>query len=332
MLILNAAEVRRALPMNDVVDAMKRAFAALSGGRAIVPPRIHLPIERHAGISLFMPAFVEGRTSDYQALAVKAVSLFDGNPARGLARLQAAVMVFEPDTGRPSALLEGATLTALRTAAASGAATDLLARPDSRRLALFGAGVEARTHLEAMCAVRPIASVAIFSRTRAKVDALIEEFAARGDLKLPLRAATSPGDALRQADIVCATTTSRTPVFDDADLPEGAHVNAVGSYTPQAREIPPETVRRATVVVDSRAATWEEAGDLIQPLQAGLITRDHIRAELGELVLGNHPGRTTPAEITFFKSVGIAAQDAAAAQLAVANARRMGLGVEVEWE
>lgn len=338
MRILNAADVRRALPMREAVEAMKQAYAALSSGRATVPPRIHLSLERNAGISLVMPAYVDAEAAADQALTVKVVSLYDGNQRRGLARIQAAVMAFEPDTGRPAALLEGATLTAIRTAAASGAATDLLARPDCRTLALFGAGVQARAHLEAMLAVRPIERVWIFSRTADRARKLIEELekaeAANSEREQsPLRivVAASPEEALAEADLVCAATTSREPVFRDADLRRGTHVNAVGSYQPQVREIPPETVVRAKVVVDSRTAAWLEAGDLIQPLEAGLISREHIHAELGELVLGQKPGRTAAAEITLFKSVGIAVQDALAAQCALRNAQRFGIGAEVDF-
>lgn len=362
MLILNAADVRKALPMPQAVQGMKEAFAALSDGRAVVPPRAHLPIARNHGISLIMPAYVDDADLAAQSLTVKVVSLFDGNPARGLARIQAAVIVLEPDTGRPLALLEGATLTAIRTAAASGAATDLLARPESRSLAVFGAGVQARAHIEAICAVRPIERVLIHSRTPANVQKLISELQAHdqqrrdegahpptvraatakpssteGEKRPPVKepllfiAASSACEAIQGADIICTTTTSKVPVFDDADLPSGVHINAVGSYTPQAREVPAETVCRAIVVVDSRFAAWEEAGDLIQPHEAGLIDRGHIRAELGELVLGRKVGRTSAHEITFFKSVGVAVQDAVAARVALENARRRGLGRAIDW-
>lgn len=331
MLILNATDVRSALSMPSAIDAMKQAFAAFSEGKALVPPRIHLPIAPHSGISLIMPSFVDSNTTAEQALAVKVVSLFDGNQARGLARIQAAVVVLEPDTGRPIALLDGAMLTAIRTAAASGAATDLLARRDCRTVALFGAGVQAIIHLFAMCAVRPIEKIFICGRTPSKVAALIAEFAGRPAIPAELIAAESPLQALGDADIVCCTTTSKTPIFDDADLKPGVHINAVGSYTPQAREVPPETVRRALVVVDSRHAAWEEAGDLIQPMQAGMIGREHIHAELGELVLGRRPGRTDDQQVTFFKSVGLAVQDAVAAQVALENAARLKLGQEVAW-
>jgi ornithine cyclodeaminase len=331
MLILNASDVRTALPMPSAIDAMKQAFAAFSDGKAVVPPRIHLPIARHSGISLIMPSFVDAAATSKQTLAVKVVSLFDGNQARGLARIQAAVLVFEPDTGRPIALLDGAMLTAIRTAAASGAATDLLARRDCRTVALFGAGVQAITHLFAMCSVRPIERIFVCGRTPSKVATLIAEFSGRPAITAELIAADSPQQALADADIVCCTTTSKTPIFDDADLKPGVHMNAVGSYTPQAREVPPETVRRALVVVDSRHAAWEEAGDLIQPMQAGLIGREHIHAELGELVVGRKAGRADDRQITFFKSVGLAVQDAVAARVALENAARMKLGQEVAW-
>ncbi|MGE5193139.1 MAG: ornithine cyclodeaminase family protein [Deltaproteobacteria bacterium] len=331
MLILNAADVRQALPMRDAITAMKEAFAALADGRAVIPHRTHLPVPRHAGVSLIMPAYLDDADPQTQALAVKVVSVFDKNPAQGLARIQAAVLVIDPATGRPQALLEGATLTAIRTAAASGAATDLLARRDSRRLAIFGAGVQARTHLEAMCAVRPIEEVRIYSRTPEKVAALIAEVTGRSGVSARLIAAASPREALQQADIVCATTTSKVPIFDDADLPSGAHVNAVGSYTRDACEIPAETVRRALVVVDGRDAAWQEAGDLIQPFEAGLIGREHIHADLGELVLGRQRGRSDDRQVTLFKSVGLAVQDAVAARHVLDNARWLKLGQEVEW-
>ncbi len=331
VLILNAADVRQALPMSLAIDAMKQAFAAFSDGKALVPPRIHLPIAPHAGLSLIMPSFVDADATSAQALAVKVVSLFDGNQARGLARIQAAVVVLEPDTGRPIALLDGAMLTAIRTAAASGAATDLLARRDCRTLALFGAGVQARTHLIAICSVRPIERVFLHSRTPSKVAELIAAFAKHPVVKAQLIVADSPRQALADSDIVCATTTSRVPIFEDGDLKPGVHINAVGSFTPQAREVPPETVCRALVVVDSRHAAWEEAGDLIQPLQAGLIGREHIHAELGELVLGRRAGRADDRQITFFKSVGLAVQDAVAARAALENAAQLKLGQEVAW-
>jgi ornithine cyclodeaminase/alanine dehydrogenase-like protein (mu-crystallin family) len=329
MLVLNSADVRKALPMSEAVEAMKQAFAALTDGKANVPMRAHLPITQHDGISLVMPAYLNSEQGE--ALTVKVVSLFDHNHKQGLSRIQAAVLVLNPETGQPVAVVEGATLTAIRTAAASGAATDLLANQDAHRLAIFGAGVQAPAHIEAMCAVRPILEVWIYAPTQSKVEDMIARISAQEWCTAELHVAASPGQAVADADIICTTTTSSEPVFDDADVKPGVHINAVGSYTPQAREIPPETVVRSLVVVDSREAAWEEAGDLIQPLEAGLIDRDHIHAELGELVLEQKTGRSRDDQITFFKSVGIAVQDAAATRVAMENAQHENLGSRVEW-
>ncbi len=328
MLVLNGEDVRRALPMAEAIAGMKRAFAALSEGRVVMPHRAHLGIERHGGVSLVMPAYVDIESGE--ALAVKVVSLFDHNAARGIPRIQAAVVAFEPETGRPLALLEGATLTAIRTGAASGAATDLLARPDSRVAAIFGAGVQARTQLEAVCTVRTIESVRICDPRPDAVEGFIADLAAQSPIPDDLRAA-DPREAVADADIVCAATTSAEPVFDDADLKPGAHVNAIGSYQPHVQEIPAATVARALVVVDSREAALEETGDLIQPIAQGLFGPDHIHAELGELVLGRAAGRTSPGQVTLFKAVGVAVQDAVAASIALSRAADLGLGQAVAW-
>lgn len=329
MLILNASNVTIALPMSEAIAAMKSAFAALCQGKANVPPRAHLSIAKHDGVTLVMPAHVDGENEE--ALAVKVVSVFNRNAERNLARIQAAVLVVDPQTGQPIAMLEGASLTGIRTAAASGAATDLMARGDSRTVAILGAGVQARTHLEAMCTVRNIETAWIYSPTRAKVETMIAEMQHRPGVPSDLRVADSAGQAISQADIICTTTTASTPVFDDADVRDGTHINAVGSYQPHVREIPTETVVRSRVVVDQREAAWEEAGDLIQPLEAGSIDRNHIVADLGELVRGQKIGRENDGQITFFKSVGVSVQDAMAASTALTNAKRLGLGQQVSW-
>jgi ornithine cyclodeaminase/alanine dehydrogenase-like protein (mu-crystallin family) len=326
MLVLSGKDVRDSLPMRDAIEYMKHAFAALTRGEADVPLRTHLTATKHDGITLVMPARIEGESS---SLAVKVVSVFDRNVEMGTARIQAAVIVLDPKTGQPLALLEGATLTAIRTAAASGAATDLLAKPDSTHLAILGAGVQARSHIEAICAIRPISTIKIFSPTAANVDNLIKDmemFPGR-----EVSRADSAAEAVGGADIVCATTTSSTPVFDDSDLKPGAHINAVGSYTPEAREINPTTVARAWVVVDDREAAWQEAGDLIQPRDAGLISADHLRGDLGELVLDPALRPTDSTQPTLFKSVGIAVQDAVAASRTLEGANQRGLGTVVAW-
>lgn len=329
MLILNAEDVRRALPMKAAIEAMKQAYAALSDGQAEVPLRTRLPVSPHEGVSLFMPAYV--RTKEREALAVKIVSVFNRNPQRGLPLIFAAVVVLEAETGRPIALLEGGTLTAIRTGAGSGAAIDLLARPEACTLAIFGAGAQGRTQLEAACTVRRIATVWVYDRDSQKAGAFIAEMAGRDPIPTDLRLAASPAQAAADADIICTATTSSTPVFEDADLKPGVHISAIGAYTPEMQEVPAETVRRAKVVVDSRPAALAEAGDLIQPLRQGLIREEHLYAELGEIVLGRKAGRQSPEEITLFKSVGVAVQDVLAAQLALENADKMGIGQRMQW-
>lgn len=329
MLILTADDVRKALPMNEAIEAMKSAYAALSSGTAVVPLRTRLPIPNSEALSLFMPAYVG--SADSQALAIKVVSLFPTNPPRGLAYIQAAVLVFDPETGRAIALLEGSSLTAIRTGAAGGAAIDLLARKNSKVAAIFGAGAQGRTQLEAACTARKIDTACIFDADRAKAQAFVEEMKGKGSLTKDIRVAQSAREAIEHADIICTATTSTKPVFDDKDLKAGTHISAVGSYTPEMQEVPAETLLRAKIFIDSRSASLEEAGDLIQPLRAGLFDESHICGELGEVVLGKKSGRQSDEEITYFKSVGIAVQDAMAAQVALNNARKMNIGKEVDF-
>ena len=329
MIILNGDDVRRVLPMNEAIRAMKHAYASLSDGMALVPLRTWLPIPNSDALSLFMPAYVH--TSEDQALAIKAVSLFPTNPARGLAYIQAAVLVFDTGTGQAQALLEGSSLTTIRTGAASGAGIEVLSRTDGRVAAIFGAGAQGRTQLEAACTARNVETVYIFDPNRDKAGALAEEMRGRGNIPQDVRVASTPREAVANADIICTATTSTKPVFDDADLKAGTHISAVGSYTPDMQEVPAETVARAKVVVDSYSASLEEAGDILQPMRAGLFDESHIHAELGEIVLGRKPGRESDEEITCFKSVGIAVQDALAAKVALDNARKMNIGSEVEF-
>jgi ornithine cyclodeaminase len=327
MLILSKDEVRQALPMTEMIAATKNAYAALSAGKAEVPLRSSISITPHEATSLLMPAYVQQETSE--ALTVKIVSLYPHNIDRGLPLIHAAVLVLQAETGQPLALLEGASLTAIRTGAASGAATDILARPDSRVAGIFGAGVQSRTQLEAICSIRPIQKVLIFDPRQDQVEKFIEDMAGHGPIPSDLQSATDSREVASQADIICCATTSPTPVFADQHLKPGVHINGVGSYTPEMQEIPAETVQRAALFVDSREAALSEAGDIIKPINDGLITEDHIQAELGEVVLGIEPGRQDADQITFFKSVGNAVQDAAAAQLALENANKLGLGSNV---
>jgi ornithine cyclodeaminase/alanine dehydrogenase-like protein (mu-crystallin family) len=227
--------------------------------------------------------------------------------------------------------MDGTYLTALRTGAASGAATDLLARSDSKVAAIFGAGVQGRTQLEAISEVRDLERVLVFDVNRAAAEQFtIVMRGKRGRVPADLEVASNPAAAVREADIICTTTTSGEPVFEDADLRSGVHINAVGAFTPDTREVPTATLQRARLFVDSREACWAEAGDLIIPRDEGAIAESDILAELGELVTGVARGRLSDDEITFFKSVGNAVQDVAVASKVLAQAERQGLGTEVE--
>ncbi len=252
MLILKAEDVRQALPMKEAIEAMKKAYASFSDGRAVVPLRTRLPIPESSALSLFMPAYVRAR--DSEALAIKAVSLFPSNPARGLAYIQAAVLVLDPATGQAMALLEGSSLTAIRTGAASGASIDLLSRADSKVIAIFGAGVQGRTQLQAACTARAVESVFVYDSDAGRAKVFAEEMAGWDRIPKDIQVATSPKEAVEHADIICTATTSSAPVFDDRDVKPGTHISAVGAYTPEMCEIPPETVSRARVFVDSRCS------------------------------------------------------------------------------
>jgi ornithine cyclodeaminase len=325
MRFLSADDVRRAVPMTAAIDAVEAAFIALSNGNAAVPLRTHIEIPERAATSFFMPAHIAGPTP---ALGLKVVSVFPQNLANNEPSIYALVTLLDAGTGRPTAVLDGTYLTALRTGAASGVATRHMARPEARTLAHFGAGGQALHQILAVCAARPIERVWIVNRTAERARALAERLRAEG-LAAEIRIAAGPAEALAEADIICAATSSPTPVFEDAWLRPGTHINGVGSFKPTMAELPGATVARARVVVDQRKAAWSEAGDLLQARAAGLIDEGQVAGEIGEVAAGRVAGRTGPDEITLFKSVGNAAQDVAVAALALARAKELGLGAEV---
>jgi len=301
---------------------MKDAFVQLSRKQANVPLRMPMEIPENNGGALFMPVYLPST----KQFGLKVVSIFTENPEHGLPLIHAMVMVMDAINGRPLALMDGEYLTALRTGAATGLATDLLARKDAEVVTIFGAGVQGRTQLEAVCAVRAIKRAYIFNPTSQKAADFRNEMSDRLSIQVEVAEST---DVLSQAQIICTATTSTTPVFSNNDLKPGMHINAIGSYKPNMREIPAETVLSAKVVVDQRDVCLSEAGDLIIPLQEGLINKDHIYAEIGEIAAGNKKGRESEKEITLFKSVGNAVQDLAAASQVLVNAQKLNLGTEV---
>ena len=315
--VLSAADVRAALPMPKAVDAMRHAYSQLSAGKAVAPPRQHISTDK--GVTLLMPAYLPERSE----FTLKVVSVYDDNPSLALPRITATVLVLDPATGSPIAFMDGTSLTAIRTGAGGGVAADLLARQDAKTVGLFGAGVQARTQLQAAMAVRDITCVNLISRTHASAQQLAAEIAEWTDPP-EVNLVSTPQQVVADADIVLCATTSATPLFDGNDLQRGTHITAVGTFVPEKREVDTTTIQRADrIVVDSREACLEEAGDLIIP-------NAHIDAEIGEIVNGDKPGRQADDEITFFKSVGVAVQDAVAGATVLAEAEAKGLGTLFE--
>ena len=314
--VLTAADVRAALPMPTAIDAVARAYSQLSAGRATMPLRTRLHTDK--GVTLLMPAHLH----DSGDFAVKIVSVYGDNPRLGLPTVAATVLALDPATGLPLALMEGDSLTALRTGAAGGVAARYLAREYANSVALFGAGVQARAQLQAAMAVRTISRVMIVDPFETAAKRLAQEISNWPDAP-EVSVAETPQDAVRRADIVLAATTSKTPLFDGNDLQPGTHITGVGSFTPEMQEIDAVAIRRARVVVDQRDAALAEAGDII-------LGKAEIDAEIGEIVNGEKPGRENDAEITFFKSVGLAVQDAVTAAAVLKSAEAKGLGTVIE--
>lgn len=322
MLILSRTDLERLLTPVATIEAMRTAFAEHAKGQCQVPPRVVLPTGGE-GLFLVMPGAVGGT-----ALGAKFVSVHPTNRERGLPTLSAAYLLVDPETGRLLALLDGRFLTGIRTGATSALAATYLARPDSAVVACFGAGTQAGFQLRCLASVLQIQRTLVVGRSREKAERFCE--AMSRELGLPVAPASSPREALSRADLVTCATTSPTPVFAGKDLRPGTHVDAVGAFRPDTREVDGETVARARVVVDAYAVAWEEAGDILIPLREGGISRSAVHAELAELVAGTKPGRQEREEITLFKSVGFALEDAAAARLAYDRARASGAGVEVD--
>lgn len=332
--ILSASDVRAALPMPKAIDAMRHAYSQLSADKVTAPPRQHLSTDK--GVTLIMPAYLPERSE----FGIKVVSVYDDNPNIDLPRITATVSVLDPATGTPKAFMDGASLTAIRTGAGGGVAADLLARQDAEKVGLFGAGVQARAQLQAVMAVRNIARVNLISRTEASAQQLATEISEWTDAP-KVNLVLTPQEVVEDADIVLCATTSATPLFDGNDLQPGTHITAVGTFVPEKREVDTTTIRRSDrIVVDSREACAEEAGDLIIP-NAEIRTENETpnivknelvlgSAEIGEILNGDKPGRASGSDITFFKSVGVAVQDTVAGAAVLAEAEAKGLGTLIE--
>ncbi len=322
VLVLSQADVERLLPMEECIEAMERALAELARDEAHQPLRFVVRPPDAPGLLGLMPAYRPG------AWGLKTVCVYPQNSERGLDPHQGVVLLHDGETGVLRAVINAGAVTAIRTAAVSAAATRWLARSDAHEVAILGAGIQARAHLEAMlCVLRP-ERVRIWSRTHERAQSLWRDAATR--FSLATEVAETAEEAVRGADVICTCTASREPFVRRDWLAPGAHVNAVGSSIPVARELDTATIAAAALFVDRRESAVTEAGDYVLAAAEGAIGPEHIRAELGAVIAGLAPGRGSDAELTVFKSVGLAVEDLAAAELLVRRAREAGAGTEVD--
>lgn len=326
ILILNHDEVVQLLPMKECIGLMREALIKLASGEAYQPLRTIIRPPAAAGLMGLMPSYVSGENPAY---GLKAICVFPGNPARGKDAHQGAVMLFSAETGESQAMMNASAITAIRTAAVSGVATDLLAREDACNLAIIGAGVQARSHLAAMSEVRSIKRCRIASRNIEHARQLAEEM--RRSFSFPLEPVDAVESALESADLIVTATSAKEPIIRRESISSGVHLNVVGASTPNAREVDTPTMAACSLFVDRRESTINEAGDYLFAAREGAIGPDHIRAELGEVLTGEKPGRTSPEEITLFKSLGLAVEDLACAEYLYRKAREVNAGTWIEF-
>lgn len=323
MLVLSEEDVRELLPATDLVGVMESALAAFSNGEVNQPVRTALEVGPERAFYGVMAAYIPSPA----AVGAKLVTVFSGNTSRGLPTHFAAILLVDPVTGAPAAVIGGAYITAARTAAVSAVAVRHLARPDAAVVAILGSGVQARSHLEVLCQAGRFQEVRAWSPTPEHLARFIEDGASIGEISL--HGASDAEDAVRGANVIVLATSSSTPVIQNQWVAPGALVISLGAYRPEMRELDPALVARARVIVDSRAAALVEAGDIVQGIREGRWRDTHIAGELGEVIQGRVPGRTAADEVVVFKSLGMAVEDVAAAQLAYVRARERGIGREI---
>jgi len=326
LLLLNYDDVRRLLPMASCIEVVRQSLVALASGQVHQPLRTVVRPPQSAGLMALMPAHMSGPEPIF---GFKAVSVFPDNPLLGKDAHQGVVLLVDPHTGEPSAVVNASTITMIRTAAASAVATDLLALPEAEELAVIGSGVQARAHILAMQCVRPIRRVRVVSRSAEHAHRLVAELT--GQVKAELVVAASIEEALSGAEIVVTATNAAAPLVSRQWLAGGGHVNAIGSSIPTTRELDSATMAAGLLYTDRRESLLNESGDYLLAAAEGAIGPDNVRGELGELLIGTAPGRTSPSDITIFKSLGLAIEDLAAASYAVGQALESGAGTQFSW-
>ncbi len=326
IVVLNHAEVTELLPMEACIPIMAQALTALANEQVHQPLRMVVQPPNAAGVMALMPAYMSGEQAAY---GLKAVCVFHKNPTLGKDAHQGSVMLFSAETGELLALMNASAITAIRAAAVSGVATQLLAREEAGDVAIIGSGVQARSHLAAMAAVRPLKRIRVASRTIENARKFATEMTSR--YNFPIEPVEGVEAAVKDADLIVTTTTAAEPILQRKWIAPGAHLNVVGSSIPTTREVDTATMAAACLFVDRRESTLNEAGDYLFAMRAGAIGPEHIRAEIGELLIGARPGRTTADEITLFKSLGLAVEDLAAAEYVYRQAQEKQIGTWVEF-
>lgn len=324
MLVLSEKQVQSLIDVDELISVLEQAHVQYSTGKAVMPVRLVVPLPQVGGRITSMPGFL----SDDKALAMKIITYFQENPEQNLPAILGTILLFSAETGKLIAIMDGSYITAIRTACASAMATKALANPQTPVLGMLGAGVQARSHIEALTQVRRLQRIKIYSPTGASAAAIKKDM--EPTVKIAIDIARNAEEALRDADLVVTATTAKEPIVKPEWLKPGAHINAVGAHRPDMREIDGATLARSKIVVDSREAIMAECGDILLALKEKSIGENAIHAEIGEVLAGRKPGRSSAAEITLYKSVGIAIQDVATANLVYRKALEKGIGTTVD--
>jgi alanine dehydrogenase len=322
--IINQKEVEELLTMRECIGLMEKVLMSLAKGEAILPLRPVMWLPEKNGALALMPSYLANPAS----MGVKVISVFPANTTTEYDSHQGVILLFETVNGRLLAIVDATSVTAIRTAAASGAATKILAREDANDLAILGSGVQAKTHLEAMLVSRNIRNVRVWSPNKDHLRDFVQRESKRHNIEI--KAAKTAEEAIRGADLICTTTSSKEPVLNFDWLSPGAHINAIGACVPTTRELDSTTIVRSRLYVDRFESALNEAGDFLIPKKEGLIDENHIQGEIGEVLIGRKKGRSSRDEITIFKSLGIAVEDLASANFLYEQASSKNVGTEVE--
>ena len=324
MRALSEKQVQSLIDIDELIAALERAHIQYSTGKADMPVRLVVPLPQIQGRITSMPGYL----NEDNALGMKVVTYFQNNPQQNLPAILATILLFSAESGKLIAAMDGGYITAIRTACASALATKALANPETPTLGILGAGVQARAHIQALARVRKLRTIKIYSpsvNSAARIKQSMEE-----EIAIPINIAKSGEEVVRSADLLVTVTTAKEPIVKSEWLKSGTHINAVGSHRPDLREIDGATLARAKVVVDSKEAIMAECGDILLALKENSITEANIHGEIGEILAGTKPGRTSADEITLYKSVGIAIQDVATAQLVYRKALEQNVGTNIE--